>query len=99
MTDNPEHGSGPVKTDSGSLPGGALIIDPARALPGRTIGSSEAPAREVGRYQVIEKLGEGATASVYKAYDPSIDRQLVIKFLHPELCRDEETRNRFLREA
>jgi tRNA A-37 threonylcarbamoyl transferase component Bud32/HAMP domain-containing protein len=105
MTDNPEHSSGPVKTDSGSLPdaaltdGGTLIIDPARSLPGRTIGSTEAPVRQVGRYQVIEKLGEGATASVYKAYDPSIDRQLVIKFLHPELCRDDETRNRFLREA
>jgi eukaryotic-like serine/threonine-protein kinase len=105
MTDNPERSSGPVKTDSGSLPdaaltdGGTLIIDPARSLPGRTIGSTEAPVRQVGRYQVIEKLGEGATASVYKAYDPSIDRQLVIKFLHPELCRDDETRNRFLREA
>ena len=105
MADNPEHGSGPVKTDSGSLPGaaltdgGTLIIDPARTLPGRTIGSREAPVRQVGRYQVLEKLGEGATASVYKAYDPSIDRQLVIKFLHPELCRDEETRDRFLREA
>src|SRR6185436_11405442 len=105
MTDNPEHSSGPGKTGSGSLPaaaltdGGTLIIDPARSLPGRTIGSTEAPARQVGRYQVLEKLGEGATASVYKAYDPSIDRQLVIKFLHPELCRDDETRNRFLREA
>jgi len=105
MTDNPEHSSGPDKTGSGSLPaaaltdGGTLIIDPARSLPGRTIGSTEAPARQVGRYQVLEKLGEGATASVYKAYDPSIDRQLVIKFLHPELCRDDETRNRFLREA
>jgi serine/threonine-protein kinase len=105
MTDNPERSSGPDKTDSGSLPaaaltdGGTLIIDPARSLPGRAIGSTEAPVRQVGRYQVLEKLGEGATASVYKAYDPSIDRQLVIKFLHPELCRDDETRNRFLREA
>ena len=105
MTDNPEHRSGPDKTDSASLPdaaltdGGTLIIDPARSLPGRTIGSTEAPVRQVGRYQVIEKVGEGATASVYKAYDPSIDRQLVIKFLHPELCRDDETRDRFLREA
>jgi serine/threonine-protein kinase len=25
-------------------------------------------------------------AAVYKAYDPSIDRSLVIKFLHAELC-------------
>jgi len=83
--------------------GGTVINDPgslSRSLPGRTIGSSDAaPIRQVGRYQVIGKLGEGAMASVYKAYDPSIDRSLVIKFLHPELCRDAETRNRFLREA
>jgi len=109
MTNKPEHIPGPGKIDSGPLPeaaltdGGTVINDPgslSRSLPGRTIGSSDAaPIRQVGRYQVIGKLGEGAMASVYKAYDPSIDRSLVIKFLHPELCRDAETRNRFLREA
>jgi serine/threonine-protein kinase len=38
-------------------------------------------------------------ATVYKAYDPSIDRTLAIKFLHQDLCVDEEHRSRFLREA
>ena len=75
-----------------------------RSLPGRPIeaggaGSEPTPARQVGRYQILAKLGEGAMASVYKAYDPSIDRHLVIKFLHPELCLDNEYRARFLREA
>lgn len=74
-----------------------------RSLPGRSVGipsgDGTAPVREVGRYQILEKLGEGAMAAVYKAYDPGIDRQLVIKFLHPELCRDSEYRMRFLREA
>ena len=79
-------------------------ISIGRSLPGRSMGiqpvDGEAiPVREVGRYQIIEKLGEGAMASVYKAYDPSIDRPLVIKFLHKELCRDAEYRTRFVREA
>jgi serine/threonine-protein kinase len=79
-------------------------ISIARSLPGRSVGvqpvDGEAiPVREVGRYQIIEKLGEGAMASVYKAYDPSINRPLVIKFLHRELCRDTEYRTRFVREA
>lgn len=53
----------------------------------------------VGRYQIREVLGQGAMATVYKAYDPSIDRTLAIKILHPNLCVNEEYRGRFLREA
>jgi serine/threonine-protein kinase len=74
------------------------------SLPGRAIGSVEVgaevlPAREVGRYQIVEKLGEGAMATVYKAFDPTINRSLVIKFLHANLCENPEYRRRFLREA
>jgi HAMP domain-containing protein/tRNA A-37 threonylcarbamoyl transferase component Bud32 len=74
------------------------------SLPGRAIGEVEVgtevlPAREVGRYQILEKLGEGAMATVYKAFDPSINRSLVIKFLHANLCTNPEYRRRFLREA
>ena len=56
-------------------------------------------AGNVGRYQIREVLGRGAMATVYKAYDPSIDRTLAIKILHPDLCVKEEYRSRFLREA
>ena len=74
------------------------------SLPGRAISTLEAgagvvPAREVGRYQILEKLGEGAMATVYKAFDPSINRLLVIKFLHASMCTTVEYRKRFLREA
>ena len=74
------------------------------SLPGHTLQSvgaqgDDVPARQVGRYQILAKLGEGAMATVYKAFDPSIGRELVIKFLHSDLCVDAEYRNRFLREA
>lgn len=61
--------------------------------------ATQVQAEQVGRYQVLERLGEGAMAVVHKAFDPSINRTLAIKFLHPQLCIDEEYRKRFVREA
>ncbi|WP_137939539.1 serine/threonine-protein kinase [Chitinivorax sp. B] len=54
---------------------------------------------KVGRYQMREKIGEGAMARVFKAYDPEIDRTIAIKVLRPELSRVEDYRTRFLRES
>jgi eukaryotic-like serine/threonine-protein kinase len=53
----------------------------------------------VGRYKVQEKIGEGAMADVYRAFDPSINRALAIKVLKNEFLQDEEYAARFLREA
>ncbi|MDH5691786.1 MAG: protein kinase [Gammaproteobacteria bacterium] len=55
--------------------------------------------QQIGRYQILDTLGQGAMATVYRAYDPKIDRTLAIKVLRPERCIDEEYRTRFLREA
>ena len=54
---------------------------------------------QIGRYEVLETLGQGAMAIVYKAYDPKIDRTLAIKVLRPEKCLDEGYRERFIKEA
>jgi tRNA A-37 threonylcarbamoyl transferase component Bud32/HAMP domain-containing protein len=54
---------------------------------------------KVGRYQMHEMIGQGAMASVYKAFDPEINRTLAIKLLKPELCHEDEYRSRFVREA
>ncbi len=53
----------------------------------------------VGRYRIVDELGKGAMAVVYKAHDPNIDRTLAIKILRTERCIDAEYRTRFLREA
>jgi len=53
----------------------------------------------VGRYRILEQIGEGAMADVYRAYDPHIDRALVVKVLKAEYRQDREYSIRFLREA
>ncbi len=75
--------------------GGTRVVPPLRpvALP------TPAADRRVGRYHVGERLGGGGMASVYQAHDPSLHRDVAIKFLHPSLAEDEECRARFLREA
>ena len=54
---------------------------------------------QVGRYELREKIGEGAMAEVWRAYDPSIDRVLAIKLLKAEYRSSAECSARFLREA
>ncbi|MCG8017850.1 MAG: protein kinase [Candidatus Thiodiazotropha sp. 'RUGA'] len=53
----------------------------------------------IGRFQLVEEVGEGAMSIVYKAFDPEINRPLAIKLLRGECAVDPEYRYRFLQEA
>ena len=56
-------------------------------------------ANLVGRYTIRERIGQGAMADVYRAYDPNIQRELAIKVLRGELRQNRDYARRFLREA
>jgi serine/threonine protein kinase len=60
---------------------------------------SFAPGENVGPYRVIEQLGQGGMASVFKAYHPALDRFVAIKVLHPAFKEDPNFLSRFQREA
>ncbi|MBN1317259.1 MAG: protein kinase [Anaerolineales bacterium] len=53
----------------------------------------------IGQYQIVEKLGAGGMAEVYKAYQPRLERYVAIKFIRPEFAADENFRARFEQEA
>lgn len=55
--------------------------------------------RIVGAYEVIEQIGTGGMATVFKAFDPKTDRFVAIKFLPDQYATDPTLRERFEREA
>ncbi|MFH1891454.1 MAG: protein kinase [Candidatus Zixiibacteriota bacterium] len=54
---------------------------------------------KVGRYRIIEKIGEGGMGEVYLAHDVDLDRSVALKFLPQYLVSDESAKARFKREA
>jgi beta-lactam-binding protein with PASTA domain len=52
-----------------------------------------------GRYQVESQVAMGGMATVYRAMDIRLDRQVALKVMHADLARDEEFVNRFIGEA
>ncbi|HTX92396.1 MAG TPA: protein kinase [Anaerolineales bacterium] len=53
----------------------------------------------VGPYRIIEQLGQGGMATVFKAYHAALDRYVAIKVLHPAFLEDKSFLARFQREA
>jgi len=54
---------------------------------------------QVGLYRVVELLGEGGTAAVFKAHHSVLDRHVALKILHPTFLEDSDFLRRFQREA
>jgi serine/threonine-protein kinase len=58
-----------------------------------------APGEYVGPYRIIEQLGHGGMATVWKAYHAPLDRDVAIKVLHPVFVDDAAFLERFHKEA
>ncbi len=58
--------------------------------------------KDVGRYRIVELIGEGGMAMVYKAHDSRLDREVAIKFIRMGIVEDayaHDMLKRFDREA
>lgn len=58
-----------------------------------------AVGENVGAYRILEQLGQGGMATVYKAYHAALDRYVALKVLHPAFHEDQMFTARFQREA
>jgi len=91
------------------------LIEAGRALAGSTLGSTVAPAptaprpsgpplprtgERVGRYIVIDALGQGAMGVVFSAFDPELARKVAIKLVRVhDVASRAELEARLMREA
>jgi len=57
------------------------------------------PGQMLGSYRIINQIGQGGMATVYKAYQPSMDRHVAIKVLPSQLAESKEFVKRFQQEA
>ncbi len=53
----------------------------------------------LGQYQLLEQIGQGGMATVYKGYQPALNRYVAIKVLPPYYAHDPGFAERFTREA
>jgi tRNA A-37 threonylcarbamoyl transferase component Bud32 len=55
--------------------------------------------QSLGKYKIVEQLGRGGMAQVYKAYHAQLDRYVAVKVLRSDLVEEAEFLARFRREA
>ncbi len=77
--------------DEGPSEGAPRAAGPSRSAP--LVGAT------LDKYEVIEKVGEGGMATVYRGRHTTLGRDVAIKVLHPHLSASERNRRRFAREA
>lgn len=81
---------GEIPSPTSASQNGSIILDNGTTKP------------TLGRYEILEELGQGAMGTVYLGRDPKINREVAIKTLsysNVEEHKLEEVKERFLREA
>src|SRR4051812_4322511 len=69
------------------------------APPAPPAAVGDLPPSAVGRYQIRGRLGAGAFGTVYRAFDPQLDREVALKMLKAETLGSPRAVERFQREA
>jgi tetratricopeptide (TPR) repeat protein/predicted Ser/Thr protein kinase len=78
------------------------LIETPRDAAGAPIGDDPSPlprGTTVGRYVVLDRLGQGGMGVVYAAYDSELDRKVALKLLRPDVLASATWQARLSREA
>ncbi len=73
----------------------SVAMDPGRAYARRL---ADGPVR-LGRFELLEEVGDGAFGCVFRAHDTELDREVAVKIARAGSLADREEVRRFLREA
>ncbi len=84
---------------SGEMAGTASGSDPELGPSASSSASSAPLPPKIGRFLIKERLGNGSCGCVYRAVDPTLERDVALKVPHSEYQRDEMAIERFMREA
>jgi serine/threonine protein kinase len=57
------------------------------------------PGQMLGPYRIINQIGKGGMATLYKAYQAAVDRYVAVKVLPSQLAESKEFAARFQQEA
>ena len=63
------------------------------------LGFAPATSAELGRFRIVSMLGEGEHATVYRAYDPVLERDVALKVPRQGVLKTSKSVDRFLGEA
>jgi WD40 repeat protein len=84
----------PLWAATAAHPDGETTLTP----PGTSTAAPCAGGRRMGRFQLLERVGEGSFGVVWRAHDPELNRVVALKVPHPGLTTP-VSRDRFYREA
>jgi serine/threonine protein kinase len=86
-----------TRETAGALP--PTASDPQGLAMGSGVAHQEVRLNRIGRFVVLEQLGEGAFGVVYRAHDPQLDREVALKVVKPGAFATPQQVERVLREA
>lgn len=93
----------PAETPGQPVDGSAAATSPWGPAPAdgtqRSRSDPESLPQFLGRFQIRSRLGSGGFGTVYRAYDPLLDREVALKIPHSQQLRTDSDRSRVLREA